>query len=204
MLKSLKVLIALAGAALALVVGPAVASASTSFGADVNSSVEPSYSTSHNKCTGLAYLHAACTWVLDEGLGNVGGEKAPQSGKLERIKLIAGAPGSFRLQLVKVRDSDRAAKVITDGPKIHYQGQDGSSANGYEVEKFAIQGVHVHAGEQLAVAAKSTSAMQCGPMGSKTVGSSTIIYSPVLQVGNAIQGLGSANGCHLLIEGFVK
>lgn len=46
--------------------------------------------------------------------------------------------------------------------------------------------------------------MQCGPMGSKTIGSSTIIYSPVLEVGNAIQGLGSANGCHLLIEGVIK
>ena len=43
-----------------------------------------------------------CTWVLNDAYGNPGGEKAPKSGTLKKIKLIAGEPGSFKLQLVKV------------------------------------------------------------------------------------------------------
>jgi hypothetical protein len=45
--------------------------------------------------------------------------------------------------------------------------------------------------------------MACGPMGSRTIGSSTAIYAPVLR-SPAFQGLGSATGCHLLLRGFVK
>jgi hypothetical protein len=198
----IRTLIALAATAIALMGLSSAASAAT-FGANVDTSTVPTYSTEHNACTGLAYLHEQCTWLLEDGYNRPSGSAASISGELHKIQLVAGGPGKFRLQIVRERTSDRAAKLVEQGPTIHYQGQDGSTANGSEVETFRLHGLHVHAGDRLALAAKHTSVMACGPEGSKTIGSSTAIYTPVLS-SPMFQGLGSANGCQMLIEGFVR
>ncbi len=189
-----KTLVALAVAALAMVAVPAAASAAT-FGADVEPDVQPSNAGTPHKCSG--FEGKTCTWVLNDAYGNPGGEKAPKSGKLKRIKLIAGAPGSFKLQLVKVTKSQRA-KVVTQGPRIHYQGQSNPNADTYEVEKFKVN-VPVHKGEQLAIKTKRTSTLRCS-----SGGDNTLLYNPALKVGHTLQSLGSDDGCWMLIEGVVK
>jgi hypothetical protein len=199
----IKTILTLIGAAIALMGLGSTASAA-SFGSHVSPDTLPTYSTGHNGCTGIEYLKLPCTWLLDEGAGNPDGEGAPKDGKLKKIELAAGERGKFRLQIVSQREPDRAALLVKNGPVIHYRGQDGNDANGAEVETFKLHGLRVHQGDQLAIAAKHTSAMACGPMGSRTIGMSTVIYSPVLSSTTDYQPLGSANGCHLLIEGFVK
>jgi hypothetical protein len=199
----IRTIITLLGAAIALMGLGSTASAA-SFGAHVDEDTIPAYSTGHNGCTGLEYLKKPCTWLMDEALNNPGGEAAPTSGKLKKIELVAGEPGRFRLQIVREDTTDRSAQLVTDGPTIRYHGQDGSTANGSEVETFRLHDLHIDAGDRLAIAAQHTSAMSCGPMGSRTIGSSTAIYAPVLKTTAGDQGLGSANGCHLLLEGFVK
>lgn len=199
----IRTILTVLGAALALMGLSSTASAA-SFGAHVSPDTLPTYSTGHNGCTGLEYLKQPCTWLMEEAAGNPDGQGAPKSGKLKKISLVAGERGKFRLQIVSERQPDRAAKLVTDGPVIRYHGQDGNDANGAEVETFKLHGVRVHQGDQLAIAAKHTSAMACGPEGSKTIGMSTAIYSPVLAPSPDYQTLGSANGCHLLLEGFVK
>lgn len=196
MFKSLKTLAALAVATTALAGGAAQASAATSFGADVKPNVQPSNSSSPHECNG--YPGKKCTWVLNDAYGNPSGEKSPKSGTLKKIKLIAGAPGSFKLQLVKVHNPERSAKVVTNGPKITYEGQDNPNANTYDVETFKVD-IPIHKGEQLAIATKKTSTLRCS-----SGGPNTLLYNPVLQVGNALQTLGSADGCWMLIEGVVK
>ena len=194
MLRSIKAVVALAIATTVLAGGAAQAEAATSFGADVKPNVQPSNASQPHAC----YMNDKCTWVLDDAYGNAGGEKAPRSGTLKKVKLIAGEPGSFRLQLVKMRDSDRAARVITNGPKIAYEGQDDPNADTYDVESFKVD-VPVHEGEQLAIATRKTSTLRCS-----SGGANTMLYNPVLQVGNTAQSFFDASGCWLLIEGVIK
>jgi hypothetical protein len=194
MFKNAKTIAALAVAVAAMVGGPATASAA-SFGADVEPDVQPSNAGTPHKCSG--FEGKTCTWVLNDAYGHPGHEKAPKDGKLKKIKLIAGAPGSFKLQLVKVNKQQRA-KVVTQGPRIHYQGQDNPNSNTYKVEKFGVD-VPVHKGEQLAIKTKRTSTLRCS-----SGGDNTLLYNPALKVGNALQSLGSDDGCWMLIEGVVK
>lgn len=196
MFKSIKALTAIAIATTALAGGGAQASAATSFGADVKPDVQPSNASSPHECNG--YPGKRCTWVLNDAYGNPGGEKSPKSGTLKRIKLIAGAPGSFKLQLVKVREMDNAGKVVTNGPKITYEGQDDPNADTYDVETFKVN-IPIHEGEQLAIATKETSTLRCS-----SGGPNTLLYNPTLGLGAPFQTLGSADGCWMLIEGIVK
>ena len=195
MSKNVKTIAALAVAAVAMIGGPATASAATSFGADVKPDVQPSNASSPHDCNG--FEGQTCTWVLNDAYGNAGGEKAPKDGKLNQIKLIAGAPGSFKLQLVKV-NAQQKAKVVTQGPRIRYEGQTGPDMGTYDVEKFKVD-VRVHEGEQLAIKTKKTSTLRCS-----SGGDNTLLYNPALKVGNALQNLGSDDGCWLLIEGRIK
>ena len=57
----------------------------------------------------------------------------------------------------------------------------------------------IHKGEQLAIATKETSTLRCS-----SGGPNTLLYNPVLQYDDDPQVLGSADGCWMLIEGFVK
>jgi hypothetical protein len=193
MLKSIKAVLALV-VAIAAFAGIATQAQAASFGADVKENVQPSNASQPHAC----YGNDKCTWVLDDAYGNPGGEKAPKSGTLKKIKLIAGAPGSFRLQLVEVNDPERSAQVITNGPRIRYEGQDDPNADTYDVESFKVD-VPVHKGEQLAIATKRTSTLRCS-----SGGPNTLLYNPVLQVGNAAQLFFHADGCWMLIEGVVK
>ena len=177
-----------------MVGGPAAASASN-FGADVKPDVQPSNAGTPHDCNG--FEGETCTWVLNDAYGNPGGEKAPEDGKLKQIKLIAGAPGSFKLQLVKVTNNQKA-KVVTQGPRIRYDGQTGPDDGTYDVEKFKVD-VPVHEGEQIAIKTKKTSTLRCS-----SGGDNTLLYNPALKVGNALQSLGSDDGCWLLIEGKIK
>ena len=195
MFKSVKTIAALAVATVALAGGAAQAQAATSFGADVNPDVQPSNSSQAHECNG--FPNKKCTWVLNDAYGNPGHEKSPKTGTLKKIKLIAGEAGSFKLQLVKV-DGAPKAKVVTNGPKITYEGQDDPNADTYKVETFNVN-IPVHKGEQLAIATKETSTLRCS-----SGGDNTLLYNPVLKVGNAAQSLGSDDGCWMLIEGIVK
>ncbi len=121
MFKHARKTIALAIAAVTLV-GAGTASAA-SFGADVEPDVQPSNASTAHPCDYMA-PGTKCTWVLNDAYGNAGGEKAPRSGELRSIKLIAGEAGSFKLQLVKVTNNQKA-KVVTQGPRIRYDGQTG-------------------------------------------------------------------------------
>ena len=142
-----------------------------------------------------------CTWVLNDAYGNAGGEKAPQSGKLKSIKLVAGEAGSFKLQLVKVR-GDGSAKVLAQGPKVTYEGQDPSMDpdDPYKVEKFKLDNpMPVQQGAQIAIVAKKTSTLRCS-----SGGDNTLLFDPPLEAGNPFAAPTNDDGCWMLIEGEIK
>jgi hypothetical protein len=189
-------------AALALSVAPAagMASAPVKFGAKLNSTVQPSNSLPGLTCNGPETPLTSCTMVLNEAYGRPdGGELAPKTGTIKKIRLIAGGPGSFRLMAVKhINGTD--SKVTRRGQKISYRGQVESAEEegDYRVESFDVD-MQVKKGMQLAIRGNITSMIRCS-----SGGDNTLIYSPPLFLGGSFTPATSTDGCWLLMEAVIK
>jgi hypothetical protein len=185
----------LAATFVALMIGASGAQAAGAwFGSDLDKTVQPSNSVPSHDC----FMPGKCTWTQNEAYGNPGGETAPYSGKLRKIKLIAGEPGKFRLQIVKINKLGDV-KLKRRGPKIHYQGQSPQNWNSgvYNVEKFKTR-VKIKKGERLAIKTASTSALRCS-----SGGDNTLLHSPPLKKGEK-RTWDDDDGCWMLIEAKVK
>jgi hypothetical protein len=196
--------IATALAATALAAMPASGSAATKFGAELNPTIQPSNSLPKHPCThqdpGLS-----CTMIENEAYGRPdGGERAPKTGTIKKIRLVAGGPGQFRLQIAKVKRSTlfgtNKAKVLRNGPVIHYQGQSNQNWNTdhYNVESFKVN-VPVQKGEYLAMKTKYTSMVRCS-----SGGDNTLIYQAPLLAGGGFTPAKSTDGCWTLMEAVIK
>jgi hypothetical protein len=188
--------------ALALAVAPAagMASAPVKFGAKLNSTVQPSNSLPGLTCNGPETPLTACTMVLNDAYGRPnGGELAPKTGTIQKLRLIAGGPGSFRLMAVKhINGTD--SKVTRRGQKISYLGQVESAEEegDYRVESFDVD-MQVKKGMQLAIRGNITSMIRCS-----SGGDNTLIYSPPLFLGGSFTPATSTDGCWLLMEAVIK
>jgi hypothetical protein len=188
-------------AALAMMIVPAIgAAAPVKFGSKLNPTVQPS-----NSLPGLGCGEAAgpCTFVQQEAYGRPdGGELAPKTGTIKKIRLIAGGPGSFKLQIAKVKRSTlfgtNEAKVVANGPRISYQGQSEANeeAGSYRVETFAVD-VPVKKGQQLALKGNITSMVRCS-----SGGPNTLIYTPPL--GSSFRPATETDGCWILMEAVIR
>lgn len=189
-------------ASLALMVAPAagLASAPVKFGSKLSPTVQPS-----NSLPGLQCEHqtpgATCTMVQNEAYGRPdGGELAPKTGTIKKIRLIAGGPGSFKLQVAKVKHATNEAKVVYSGPRISYQGQTelNFEDDSYRVESFKVN-VPVKKGQQLALRGNITSMVRCS-----SGGDNTLIYTPPLLPGGPFAGATNTDGCWLLMEAVIR
>lgn len=131
-----------------------------------------------------------------------GGELAPKTGTIKKIRLIAGGPGSFKLQIAKVKRSTlfgtNEAKVVYNGPRISYQGQTEANeeASSYRVETFDVN-VPVKKGQQLALKGNITSMVRCS-----SGGDNTLIYTPSL--GSSFRPATETDGCWILMEAVIR
>jgi hypothetical protein len=189
----------------ALMVAPASSFAAVRFGSLLNSTVQPSNSQPGLSCEGPESSGAACTMVQEEAYGRPdGGELAPKTGTIKKIRLIAGGPGSFKLQIAKVKRSTlfgtNEAKVVFNGPRINYTGQ--TEANfendSYKVESFPVD-VPVKKGQQLALKGNITSMVRCS-----SGGDNLLIYTPPLSAGGAFRPATGTDGCWILMEAVIK
>ncbi len=189
-------------ATVAMMTAPAIgAAAPVKFGSKLNPTVQPSNSLPGLKCSQEA--PGPCTMVQNEAYGRPdGGELAPKTGTIKRIRLIAGGPGSFKLQIAKVKRSTlfgtNEAKVVYDGPRISYQGQTEANdeAGSYRVETFDVN-VPVKRGQQLALKGNITSMIRCS-----SGGDNTLIYTPTL--GSAFRPATNTDGCWILMEAVIR
>lgn len=189
-------------AVVAMTIAPAAGMAApVKFGSKLNSTVQPSNSLPGLRCSQEA--PGPCTMVQNEAYGRPdGGELAPKTGTIKKIRLIAGGPGSFKLQIAKVKRSTlfgtNEAKVVANGPRINYQGQ--TEANfeddSYRVETFNVD-VPVKKGQQLALKGNITSMVRCS-----SGGDNTLIYSPPL--GSSFRPATSTDGCWILMEAVIR
>ncbi len=200
--------IALAGL-LAAMVAPAsgFASAPVKFGSKLNPTVQPSNSQPGMTCNSELMASSFCTMVQEEAYGRPdGGERAPKTGTIKRIRIIAGGPGSFRPQIATVKHTasttlgDTKAKVTYTGPKLSYSGQ--TEANyeddSYKVESFKVN-IPVKKGQQLALLGNISSMIRCS-----SGGHNTLVFTPSLRRGGPAQGATDASGCWILMEAVVR
>lgn len=186
----------------AMMIAPAIgAAAPAKFGSKLNPTVQPS-----NSLPGLGCgegVSGPCTFVQNEAYGRPdGGELAPKTGTIRKIRLIAGGPGSFKLQIAKVKRSTlfgaNEARVVYSGPRIAYKGQ--TEANfeddSYRVESFDVD-VPVKKGQQLALKGNLTSMIRCS-----SGGDNTLVYTPPL--GSSFRPATGTDGCWILIEAVIR
>jgi hypothetical protein len=198
----MKKIIFTAIAALAMTIIPATAMAApVKFGSKLDPTVQPSNSLPGLRC-GEA-VSGPCTFVQQEAYGRPdGGELAPKTGTIKKIRLIAGGPGSFKLQIAKVKRSTlfgtNEAKVVYNGPRISYQGQTelNFEDDSYRVETFNVD-VPVQKGQQLALKGNITSMIRCS-----SGGDNTLIYAPPL--GSSFRPATNTDGCWILMEAVIR
>ncbi|HET7588558.1 MAG TPA: hypothetical protein VFK14_00010 [Solirubrobacterales bacterium] len=193
-------------ASVALTIAPAAgtAKAPVKFGSELNPTVQPSNSQPGLRCSQEA-PGTPCTMVQNEAYGRPdGGELAPRTGTIKRIRVIAGGPGSFKLQIAKVKRSTlhgaNEAKVIYNGPRISYQGQTEANfeSGSYLVESFKVN-VPVKKGQQLALRGDITSMVRCS-----SGGDNTLIYTPPLFPRGPFTPASNDDGCWLLMEAVIR
>jgi hypothetical protein len=189
-------------AVIAMMIVPATSMAApVKFGSKLNPTVQPSNSLPGLRCSEES--PGPCTMVQNEAYGRPdGGELAPKTGTIKKIRLIAGGPGSFKLQIAKVKRSTlfgtNEAKVVYNGPRISYQGQTEANdeAGSYRVETFDVN-VPVKKGQQLALKGNITSMIRCS-----SGGDNTLIYTPTL--GSAFRPATETDGCWILMEAVIR
>ena len=189
-------------AVIAMTIVPATSMAApVKFGSKLNPTVQPSNSLPGLKCSQEA--PGPCTMIQNEAYGRPdGGELAPKTGTIKKIRLIAGGPGSFKLQIAKVKRSTlfgtNEAKVLYNGPRISYQGQTEANdeSGSYRVETFNVD-VPVKKGQQLALKGNITSMIRCS-----SGGDNTLVYTPSL--GSAFRPATSTDGCWILMEAVIR
>jgi len=188
----------LAGGAGAIIALPGVVTGQSGkyrFGAKVTKTVQPSNSLPAHRCE---IEGKPCTWILNDAYGRPGQEQAKRNGTIRQIKLVAGGPGSFKLQVVKVKPNGQRARLKRNGPKISYQGQTGDPIDEFKVEKFKVK-VPVKKGEQLAIKARRTSALRCS-----SGGDNNLQVSPPLKKRQGFRRVNGSDGCWLLLDAKVR
>jgi hypothetical protein len=182
-----------------------MAKAPVKFGSALNPTVQPSNSLPGLTCNGPETPLVGCTMILNEAYGRPdGGELAPRSGTIKKIRLIAGGPGSIRLQIDKVNRTTlfgtNEARAVRYGPQIHYQGQ--TEANfeddSYRVESFPVD-IPIKKGQQLGLRGQITSMIRCS-----SGGDNTLIYTPPLYLGGPFTAATNTDGCWLLMEAVIR
>ncbi|MET0557915.1 MAG: hypothetical protein ABW065_04505 [Solirubrobacterales bacterium] len=193
--------------ALALVIAPAVGSAApVKFGARLGPTVQPSNSLPGLPCGDEASPRRySCTMVQNEAYGRPnGGELAPKTGVVTQIRMIAGGPGTTRIETVKVKRSTlfgtKEGVLVHKGPKISYQGQTEANweSGSYRVETFKVH-MRIAKGEQLAVHSNSASMVRCS-----SGGDNTLIYPLTYYPKHPYNPATGSDGCWLLVEATIR
>ena len=178
---------------------PATAVTPTRWGSKLTTNVQPQ--NFNRYCDDDGAPHPNCTWMFRHVFDRVGGEKAPKNGWIDKVRVDACFPGSFRLQLGKVRakagsPGDYEAKVNRNSGLISFDGDSDNCDDGvYEIDTINITDVWVNKGEYFGVKTKTPQALRCNS-GSPNV----LEFVPPLVPGGGFHDPLDTNGCDPLIE----
>ena len=170
------------------------------FGAKLTRQSQPSNAFDGQPCEPKT---VKCTRVMTEAYRRPDPEtdqRAPKNGTIGTIMIVAGVPGTFRLQIVRAKLGSQQAKVIRNGPVIKYKGQGTTEDNGppYTIESFKVN-VPVEKGDYLAVRATKISFEYCSGGGF-----SQLTFEPPLVAGAKYRHSSHIDGCLMLLEAVYK
>jgi hypothetical protein len=191
-----------------LVVLPASGFANTKFGANLNPGgtvTQPTAVVNGFSCFDADpdLTVAPCTRVAvqygDTGAAQ-GHVKAPRSGTLKKLKIVASGPGEFKPFLARVKDVDSGSHtgkaLVHAGGKLRtYQGDDTSP---YTIESFPFI-VKVRKGDRLAVKSERTSFEKC-----QTGSLEQLLFQPPLVLFDPFEPSDGDDDCTLLIQAVYK
>ena len=192
--------IALGAVMATLAIAPATGMAATTFGTNLDPDLQPSNAGQPHPCADSTGVPGDCTWIANEAYTNGDPSTetvAPKTGTIKKISWIAGAPGSFKFQVVKVKANGQA-KATYESKTINYNGQSDPNADTYEIESAKVK-APVKKGQYLAINASETSMLRCS-----SGGDNILLYQPALDVGNPFAPQTADDGCWLLLQAKVK
>lgn len=186
--RSVAIVAALVIAALLAIPAAGQAHSAKKFGADLSSGATPvaapvTCPNAMKSCT-----HVPVFYDQPAHAGKV--PFAPKNGTVTQIRLRSANPGSVRIQLARQKGAAPTfqAKIVGQGPKLHYKGTGG-------VEKFDVN-IPVHQGEWVALQAKNLSAISCDESMSDNDG----VFQNPLQLGGPFEFAGSFQSCTPLVQ----
>jgi len=163
------------------------------FGARLDSNAFPSNAYQGQECPDPG----ACTRVMNRAY-NGGIVEAPRAGYVDKIKVVGGVPGSFRLFFVKVKPGTHEAKAVKKGPVIDYQGQPDTAGGDVVIETFDIADISVQKGWRIAIKSSDPSTLRCDS------GNGSYTYQPGLVVGDSYRDETDSSSCAILVKAIYR
>jgi hypothetical protein len=172
------------------------------FGAVLNTTEFPDGAYQGRTCDNVLTGHNpgdpyACTWIEDQAMNFNGngfvGARAPKDGHINKIRLIAGHSGAFKLFLARYKPATQEGKVVRAGPTISYA-TDACNPNCH-IQSFNIAPLLVHKGDVLAIRTNKTSIIQCN-----SGSDHTSFYKPPLAVGGPFTAADDTDGCYMMLQ----
>ena len=173
----------------------------TRWGSKLATNIQPSGGSQRTCDDTVASPNPNCTWMFRHVYNRSGGQKAPKSGWIDKVRVQACQPGSFYLLLGKVRQDpnepgEYQAKVRKTGPQVEFAGDaDGCDNGTYDINVINIPNVWVNENEYFGVKSKRPMALRCNS-GSPNV----LEFVPPLAAGGSYQDPDDYNGCDPMIE----
>jgi hypothetical protein len=134
----------------------------------------------------------SCTWILNQAF-NGGSATAPVSGTINKVKIISGKAGSFKLVLAQKSGSN--FKVVSRSATVSYSTDPCTNSGGCTVRKFSISPMSVKAGYYVGIQTNKTSMLRCDSGGARTY-----LFTPPLAPGGGYTAPSGSTGCYLLLQ----
>jgi hypothetical protein len=179
------------------------ASGAFKFGAKLDA--DPDNSNPAHDCTkdGGSDIQNPCTRVLiasDTGLVD-NHLTSPKNGKLTKIRIRAGGPGSVRFKLIRLKDINPQnhtvkGKAVAKSKTFQVQGNGFNSTNA--IESFKVN-MTVHKGDYLGFDSSKTTIQRCNSGGTRQ-----FLFHPTLTVGDPFQTTSFSGSCTLMVQAIGK
>jgi hypothetical protein len=132
----------------------------------------------------------ACTWILLTAF-NGGSPTAPQNGFINKVKIVNGQGGSFKVVTARKNGSGQF-KVVSASAKVTYSTD--QCDPDCSVHTYNITPLQVATGDYIGIKTKKTSTLRCDSGGNKIA-----LFTPPLPVSGGYTTPTDYSGCYLLL-----
>jgi hypothetical protein len=169
------------------------------FGANLSTTMFPDNAYSGASCDHVingSNGTSTCTWIENLAKNSNTPQataRAPKDGTINKIRLISGVGGSFKLFLARYKPATNQGKVVKAGPTINYNTD--SCNPDCHIQTISIAPLAVHKGDMLAIKTAKTSIVSCN-----SGGNAIALFKPALAVGGPLTTATDTDGCFLMLQ----